>query len=235
MRMSLLRAAGALGLGLAMLTAPLAPAGAAPLLADRPSMATGPQVLAPGILQLEIGSGFAAGALPAVQTELSQRFGLVPGWEVRMRTPFAVSGLDTRSGMELGTKAQFLEGYLLSLAGLAMLQLGPHVNPSVQGALLATLGLPHDLALTLNVGPTWASQGLDWFGALQVGYDSQELWQAYGELARVPAGQSATTAVGAGLSVLVTDDASWDVSVTRGLDAPDWTFASGFAVRWGAR
>lgn len=213
------------------------PVGAEPLRADRPSLSTGPLTLPAGILQLEIGTGFATGDRPAVQSELSQRFGLVPGLEFRMRAPLEVSGLEATSRLSLGAKAQFLEGYLLSLGALGSLELSPDANPSTQASMLATLGLPRGFALTLNAGPVLAPSGLDWSGAALLSYDPGDLWQVFGEIARLREAGAARWGADVGLSVLVSDDVSWDLSLFKGLTGggTDWAVSSGFALRWGVR
>lgn len=214
---------------------PIGPAAADPIVADRPSMSTGPEVVEAGILQLELGTRFAGGRNPAAGFEATQRFGLIPGLEFRMAAPLTVGGSATTSSVSLGAKAQFLEGYLLSLGALGAVELSPQGSSS-QASLLATMGLPAGFSLTLNGGPTW-STGLDWAGALLLGYDSGDLWQAFVEAARYQdsAGSGMGWGVDAGLEVLVAEDVLWDVAVLRGLtpEAPDWAVTSGVALRWG--
>lgn len=221
------------------LLAPLAGAASAAIIPDRPSLSTGPEVLDPGIFQLELGTRFSQGPAGAVELEGLQRFGLIPGLEFRVGTPVTVSGTNTVSNMELGAKAQFLEGYLLSLSALGSVGLSSQGPATTQVALLGTMGLPAGLAMTFNAGPTWSPSGLDWSGALLLGYDSGNLWQAFGELARYqdPAGSAMGWAADMGLEVLVTEDVIWDLAVLKGLspEVPDWAVTSGFSLRWGNR
>ena len=211
----------------------------AAIVPDRPSLSTGPEVLDAGILQLELGSRFAGGATPAVDFEVVQRFGLIPGLEFRVGAPLIVSGTTAKSGMSLGAKAQFLEGYLLSLGALGTVDMSPQGPSSTQAALLGTLGLPANLALTFNAGPSWSASGVEWTGALLLGYDLGDLWQVFGEVARYqdPASNGVGWGADAGLSVRVTEDVIWDLAVLKGLspEAPDWAVTSGFSVRWGSR
>lgn len=211
----------------------------AAIVPDRPSLSTGPEVLDAGIFQLELGSRFAGGTSPAAGFEALQRFGLIPGLEFRVGAPLSVSGTSASSGMTLGAKAQFLEGYLLSLGALGTVEMGPQGPSSPQAALLGTLGLPADLSLTFNAGPSWSASGVEWTGALLLGYDPGDLWQVFGEVARYqdPAGSGVGWGADAGLSVLVTEDVIWDFAVLKGLspEAPDWAVTSGFAIRWGSR
>ncbi|MNX15760.1 hypothetical protein D3C86_456120 [compost metagenome] len=211
----------------------------AAIVPDRPSLSTGPEALDAGILQLEVGSRFAGGTAPAAGFEAVQRFGLIPGLEFRVGAPLSVSGTTATSGMSLGAKAQFLEGYLLSLGALGNVDMSPQGPSSTQAALLGTLGLPANLSLTFNAGPSWSASGVEWTGALLLGYDPGDLWQVFGEIARYQ--DSAGSAVGwgadAGLSVRVTEDVIWDLAILKGLspEVPDWAVTSGFALRWGSR
>lgn len=205
---------------------------------DRPSVATGPSTLEAGILQVEVGSRFAGGATPAVGFEAMQRFGLIPGLELRMTTPLQVSAGATGSSFSLGAKTQFLEGYLLSLGALGMVTMSPQDAPAMQASLLGTLGLPAGCSLTVNLGPAYG-MGLEWLGAACLTFDSGNLWQAYGEIARYQdaAGSGTGWGADAGLQVLITEEVSWDVAVFRGLspELPDWALTSGVSWRWGAR
>jgi hypothetical protein len=211
-------------------------AAAAPIIADRPSISTGPEVLDAGIFQLEAGSRFSGGSLASAGFEVTQRFGLIPGLEFRVGTPLIVASGATSSSVSLGAKAQFLEGYLLSLGALGSVELSPQ-GTSPQAAFLATLGLPAGYALTVNAGPAWSASGLEWTGAALLAYDSGNLWQAFGEVARYQdlAGTGTGWGADAGLEVLVTEDLIWDVAVLRGLspEVPVWAVTSGFALRWG--
>lgn len=220
----------------------LAPALALPAQAaiapDRPSVAIAPSALEAGILQLEIGSRFAGGATPAVGFEATQRFGLIPGLELRMTTPLQISAAASDSSVSLGAKAQFLEGYLLSLGALGTVTLSPKDRPAMQGAFLGTLGLPAGFSLTVNLGPAYGAS-VEWLGAACLSFASGNLWQAYGEVARYQdaAGSGTGWGADAGLQVLITEDVSWDVAVLRGLspEVPDWAVTSGVSWRWGAR
>ncbi len=211
-------------------------AAAASIIPDRPSLSTGPEVLDAGIFQLEAGSRFTGGAMSSAGFEVTQRFGVIPGWEFRMTTPVTVASSTTASSVSLGAKTQFLEGYLLSLGALGSVEFSPQ-GSSPQAAFLATLGLPAGYALTVNAGPVWSASGLDWTGAALLGYDSGNLWQAFGEVARYqdPASKGTGWGADAGLQVLVTEDVIWDVAVLRGLspEVPDWAVTSGFSLRWG--
>jgi hypothetical protein len=212
---------------------------AAPIVPDRPSLSTGPEALEAGIFQLELGSRFAGGQLASAGFEGLQRFGLVPGLELRVSSPLAVSGTSAFSSVSLGAKAQFLEGYLLSLGALGAVELSPLGPSTTQASMLATLGLPAGYGLTVNVGPSWSGASLDWIGSALLAYDSGDLWQAFAEVGRFqdPAGSALGWGADAGLQVLVSEDVSWDVAVLKGLspEVPDWAFTSGFSVRWGSR
>ncbi len=214
-------------------------ASAAPIVPDRPSLSTGPETLEAGIFQLELGTRFAGGALASAGFEGLQRFGLVPGLEFRVSSPLAVSGTSAFSSVSLGAKAQFLEGYLLSLGALGTVELSPQGPSTSQASLLATLGLPAGYGLTLNVGPSWSGASLDWIGSALLAYDSGDLWQVFAEVGRFqdPAGSALGWGADAGLQVLVSEDVGWDIAVLKGLspEAPDWAVTSGFSVRWGSR
>lgn len=216
-----------------------APASAA-IIADRPSLSTGPEALDAGIFQLELGTRYAGGtaAGAAVGFEAVQRFGLIPGIEFRVGAPLTVGSAATESSMMLGTKWQFLSGYLLSLGALAEVELSP-LGGGTQAALLGTLGLPAGFSLTVNAGPVWSASSLDWSGVFMLGYDSGDLWQAFGEVARYSdsAGNGMGLGADLGLSVLVTEDLVWDLALLKGLspEVPDWGVTSGFSLRWGSR
>lgn len=211
---------------------------ASAVIADRPSLSTGPEVLAPGLLQLEWGARYTGGTASigsAAGFEVTQRFGLIPGLEFRTTLPVTLESTQTLSSLAMGVKAQFLEGYLLSVGALGGVEWSPRGN-GAQAALLATLGLPANFSLTLNAGPVYEG-AWDWMGTLLLGYDPKTLWQGFVELGRYqdPAGVGMGLAVDAGLSVLVSEDVVWDVAVLKGLtpEVPDWGVTSGVSLRWG--
>jgi len=216
-----------------------APASAA-IIADRPSLSTGPEALDAGIFQLELGTRYAGGPATgaAAGFDAVQRFGLIPGLELRVGAPLTVSGATAASSMTLGAKWQVLSGYLLSLGALAEADLNP-LGGGTQAAFLGTLGLPAGFSLTVNAGPVWSASSLDWSGALLLGYDSGELWQVFGEVARYSdsAGNGMGLGADLGLSVLVTEDLVWDLALLKGMspEVPDWGVTSGFSLRWGSR
>ncbi len=218
-----------------LLLLPVEAAGAAPIIPDRPSLSTGPEVLAPGLLQLELGSRFTGGSGATSGFEATQRFGLIPGLEFRVGMPLSVGAAQTSSSVSLGGKAQFLEGYLLSLGALGAVEMSPQGSNS-QAAFLATLGLPANFALTVNAGPIW-SGSLDWTGALLLAYDPGTLWQGFVEVARYQDTAGSGMGLGAdmGLEVLVSEDVIWDLAVLKGLspEVPEWGVTSGFSIRWG--
>lgn len=215
------------------------PAVAQAMASDRPRIAISPTIVKPGVLQLELGGRGAWGTKASTGLELTQRFGLIPGVELRMRVPMTAVGTGMAPSTGWGAKVQVLEGYMLSLGALANVDLDAQGQATSHAWGLATLGLPAGLALTVNGGPHAGPLGLAWTGTAALGYDSGDLWRLHGEVACHPA--PGTGAVGwgmdAGLQALVTRDVLWDVSLFRGLtpEVPGWALSSGFAVRWGSR
>ena len=220
-----------------LLVAPWGAPVSAAIIADRPSIATGPEVVEAGIFQLELGTRFAGGPAGSVGFEGVQRFGLIPGLEFRVGAPLTVGATTTSSSMSMGAKAQFLSGYLLSLGALAAVEMSPQ-GSATQAAFLGTLGLPAGWSLTVNAGPSWSASELDWSGALLLDYNPGDLWQVFGEVARYQDAAGSRMGWGAdmGLSVLVTEDLIWDLALLKGLspEVPDWAVTSGFSLRWGS-
>lgn len=216
------------------------PAAAQAMSSDRPRIHVSPMAVKPGVLQLELGGRAAWGGSASTGLDLTQRFGLIPGLELRMRVPMTTAGSVSSPRFGWGAKWQVLEGYLLSLGALANVDLDALGQPTSHAWGLATLGLPAGFALTLNGGPHAGPLGLTWTGAAALGYDSGDLWRLHGEVARCPdpgTGSAVGWAMTTGLQALVTRDVLWDVSVFRGLtpEHSDWSLTSGFAVRWGSR
>lgn len=245
----------ALGVILATALGLAAPVSAQSITPDRPGIGSGATVLAPGVFNLESGVSVSGGtAVDAYSIgELLFRAG-VGGVELQI---FANSFVVTRSD---AIPALDEEGFADMGVGVKVpvaRDVGDRMNLSVQGVLtaptgseafsndewvaalnaLADIGLSDRAGVSVNLGVTEGAGGSGETVSLIVtpGVALSDAVGAYAGWAGFFADGGDVNFGEAGLTFLLDDDAQLDVNGGWALDADDWFFGAGIAVRFGNR
>lgn len=215
---------------------------------DRPGIGSGATVLAPGLIHLETGASVAGGnGMRAYSIgELVVRIG-APGMELEIFGNSFVSSLGDRG----------VEDFGVGLKVPLLTDVGDRMNVSMQGVVTAPTGsdsfstnewvgglnLLSDIALggsaglSVNAGYAKAGGGLGETISLVVtpGVSLTDVVGFYAGWAGFFADAGDVNYGEAGFTFLASDDLQLDVNGGWALDADDWFFGAGAAIRWGSR
>lgn len=222
---------------------------------DRPGIGSGATVLAAGLVHLESGVSFSGGTEVDGYSigEVLVRIG-VSGVELEV---FGNSYLVTRSDALPALDAEGLADVGVGVKVPLARNVGDRMNISLQGVVtaptgsdaftndewvaalnaLADIGLSDRAGLGVNLG---VAEGVDGAGetvsvVVTPGVALSDVVGAYAGWAGFFADSGDINFGEAGLTLLLNDDAQLDVNGGWALDADDWFFGAGVAIRWGNR
>lgn len=223
---------------------------------DRPDFTNGPDVMAPGRLQLETSGAWQRDASSRLRsTPTLLRLGLSHDVELRLETDGALRQSGTaasgRGDVAVGFKWQLQEGdgAQPGLGWLVSVQTptgsGPFKGQGLRPAVnfLAQWSLPAGLSLGTMAGAFVErnDEGRRYTAALasaSLGFPLGDKLHGFAELAaqQLAAGRNGGDVVtaGSGLAWQLTEDAQLDAAVFRGLNrrTPDWIWTLGLSLRF---
>ena len=193
---------------------------------DAPDAATGTFCVPPGVYQIEQNAQVdVAAGVPSFGLPSLHRFGIVPGFELRLESPiiaYTQAGGVARDWVALEGKwnvASFLPDYLPTLALFGFARLEPTNTITPAAALLTDIQLPLETGLNANLGGEFPSSGakLTYAASFAHRLFAPE-WAIYGEVAGdwSPSG-GLGVGVDGGFKYRIGDDAQ--VMLAAGTDA----------------
>ncbi len=231
------------------------------LVTDRPDFTESSDVVGHGVLQLESGfslEGDRSGGIesrsitvPAVLARIGfgSRFELRLGGEGLLRNWTTTPGSGAVAGysdFEVGAKVKLLDHGAFAMAVIPILSIPTKNANFSSGTYDSTVKftwaspLPADFSVSGNVNVAWLSDAEGRFAQQAVSVSvSRDLfagwggyWEAY-TFAPMERGQGTGATVNTGLSHGIGPNMQADIEVGHGVtvDAPDWFFGVGFAVR----